>query len=213
MNIYSVPQFNTDLSLVRRVVTIETYRLNGTQYDLQSSVPIACLESSTNPVDSRTRGFVSQTTHGPSLPPPPPPPGPVPDSESILHMLERRRRESSVASSPQQPPPPPAAPVLPRPLTPSPPPPPPPPAAPVLPGPLTPSPPPPPPPPAAPVPRGPVSLFRQMRNVARRAMPYRRRGPGIRFSLPPQAPSTGAAPLASAESAAHSTTGASPHCK
>lgn len=135
------------------------------QYDLQSSVPIACLESSTNPVDSRTRGFVSQTTHGPSLPPPPPPPGPVPDLESILQMLERRR-ESSVASSPQQPPPPPAAPVLPRPLT------------------L--SPPPPPPPPAAPVPRGPVSLFRQMRNVARRAMPYRRRGPGIRS--PPRHP-------------------------
>lgn len=166
MNIYSVPQFNTDLSLVRRVVTIETYKWNGTQYDLQSSVPIACLESSTNPVDSRTRGFVSQTTHGPSLPPPPPPPGPVPDLESILQMLERRR-ESSVASSPQQPPPPPAAPVLPRPLTPSP--------------------PPPPPPPAAPVPRGPVSLFRQMRNVARRAMPYRRRGPGIR-SPPPRHP-------------------------
>lgn len=144
-------------------MTIETYRWNGTQYDLQSSVPIACLESSTNPVDSRTRGFVSQTTHGPSLPPPPPPPGPVPDLETILQMLERRRRESSVASSPQQPPPPPAAPVLPGPLT-------------------------PPPPPAAPVPRGPVSLFRQMRNVARRAMPYRRRGPGIRFSLPPRHP-------------------------
>lgn len=122
MNIYSVPQFNTDISLVRRVVTIETYRWNGTQYDLQSSVPIACLESSTNPVDSRTRGFVSQTTHGPSLPPPPPPPGPVPDLETIVQMLERRKREStSFASSPQPPPPPPAASVLPRPLTPSPP--------------------------------------------------------------------------------------------
>lgn len=103
MNIYSVPQFNTDISLVRRVVTIETYRWNGTQNDLQSSVPIACLESSTNPVDSRTRGFVSQTTHGPSLPPLPPPPGPVPDLETILQMLERRRESTSVASSPQQP--------------------------------------------------------------------------------------------------------------
>lgn len=183
MNIYSVPQFNTDISLVRRVVTIETYRWNGIQYDLQSSFPIACLESSTNPVDSRARGSVSQTTHGPSFLPP----GPVPDLETIVQMLENRRREStSVASSLQPPPPPPAAPVLPRPLTPSLPPPPPHPAAPVLPGPLTPSPPQPPPPPAALVPRGPVSLFRQMRNVARRAMPYRRRGPGIRFYLPPQ---------------------------
>lgn len=169
MNIYSLPQFNTDISLVRRVVTIETYRWNGTLYDLQYSVPIACLESSTNPVDSRTRGFVSHTIHGPSLPPPPPPPGPVPHLETIVQMLERRRREStSVASSPQPPLPPSAVPVLP--------------------GPLTPSPPPPPPPPAAPVPRGPVSLFRQMRNVARKgyALPEKRTGDSI--SLPPRHP-------------------------
>eukprot|EP00105_Crassostrea_gigas_P026513 XP_011447504.1 PREDICTED: vegetative cell wall protein gp1-like [Crassostrea gigas] len=43
-----------------------------------------------------------------------------------------------------------------------------------------------PPPPPAPRVRGPASIFRRVRSVARRAMPYRTGGPGVRFSLPPQ---------------------------